>query len=117
MQFDARNPDVEFVQCAVCENGITGGRWFARIAHDEWTVALCCPLCLPGSVREKPEALHEADRDSRKKSPCLTRRIITPDEDFAILSSRVEGFLLSRLRNSVEWGYVTREIDIRLERV
>jgi hypothetical protein len=46
MQFDARNPDVEFVQCAVCENGITGGRWFARVAHDEWTVALCCPLCL-----------------------------------------------------------------------
>ena len=46
MQFDAHSPDVEFVQCAVCENGITGGRWFARVAHGEWMVALCCPLCL-----------------------------------------------------------------------
>jgi hypothetical protein len=50
MQFDARNPEVEFVQCAVCENGITGGRWFARVAHGEWMVALCCPLCF-GSDR------------------------------------------------------------------
>lgn len=46
MQFDARNPDVEFVQCAVCDNGIKGGRWFARIAQGERMVALCCPLCL-----------------------------------------------------------------------
>jgi hypothetical protein len=46
MQFDAHNPEIEFVQCAVCENGITGGRWFARIAHGEMMIALCCPLCL-----------------------------------------------------------------------
>jgi hypothetical protein len=46
MQFDAYNPEVEFVQCAVCENGITGGRWFARVAQGELMVALCCPLCL-----------------------------------------------------------------------
>jgi hypothetical protein len=46
MQFDAKNPDVGFVQCAVCENGITGGRWFARVGHGEFMVALCCPLCL-----------------------------------------------------------------------
>jgi hypothetical protein len=43
--FDASNPDCEFVQCAVCENLIKGGKWFARIQHGKWTVALCCPLC------------------------------------------------------------------------
>jgi hypothetical protein len=46
MNFDARDGDCGYVQCAVCENAITGGRWFARIAHGEWMVALCCPLCL-----------------------------------------------------------------------
>jgi len=30
---------------AVCEQGITGGKWFARIAHGDFMVALCCPLC------------------------------------------------------------------------
>jgi hypothetical protein len=45
MNFDASNPDAEFVQCAVCEKAITGGKWFSRIAHGSWTVALCCPLC------------------------------------------------------------------------
>ena len=43
--FDASEMDTAFVQCAVCEKGITGGNWFARIAHDEKIVALCCPLC------------------------------------------------------------------------
>ena len=44
-QFDANNDEVEFVQCAVCEKGITSGKWFARIRNGEWMVALCCPLC------------------------------------------------------------------------
>lgn len=44
-QFNASDMDVAFVQCAVCEKGITGGNWFARIRHDAWIVALCCPLC------------------------------------------------------------------------
>jgi len=44
-QFDASDIDVGYVQCVVCENGIKGGKWFARIKHGEWMVALCCPLC------------------------------------------------------------------------
>lgn len=44
-QFDASDGDCNSVQCAVCEKVITGGKWFARIRHDQWTVALCCPLC------------------------------------------------------------------------
>jgi hypothetical protein len=43
--FDASNLDCEYVQCAVSEKGITGGKWFARIKQGEWMVALCCPLC------------------------------------------------------------------------
>ena len=42
---DASNPDHVFVQCAVCENVIKGGKWFTRIKHGEWMVALGCPLC------------------------------------------------------------------------
>ncbi|HXG49347.1 MAG TPA: hypothetical protein VNO52_17110 [Methylomirabilota bacterium] len=44
-QFDANDPDVESVQCAVCEQWIRGGKWFARMACGPRTVALCCPLC------------------------------------------------------------------------
>jgi hypothetical protein len=44
-QFDAANDEIEFVQCAVCEKVITGGKWFARIRNGQWMVALCCPLC------------------------------------------------------------------------
>lgn len=43
--YDASDPDTLSVHCAVCENLITNCRWFARIRHEEWTVALCCPLC------------------------------------------------------------------------
>jgi hypothetical protein len=43
--FDASNLDCASVQCAVCEREIIGGKWFARIKHGEWMVALCCPLC------------------------------------------------------------------------
>lgn len=46
MNFDAANLDCPIVQCAVCEKGITGGNWFARIKHGTWIVALCCPLCV-----------------------------------------------------------------------
>jgi hypothetical protein len=45
MNFDASNLDAEYVQCAVCEKAISGGKWFARIAHGDFMVALCCPLC------------------------------------------------------------------------
>ncbi len=45
MNFDASNMDIEYVQCAVCEKEIRGGKWFARIRHGDWMVALCCPLC------------------------------------------------------------------------
>ena len=44
--FDASDPDVECVQCAVCEKEIKGGDWTARIEHEAWMVALCCPVCL-----------------------------------------------------------------------
>lgn len=44
-QFDASNPDCGYVQCAVCDNAIQGGRWYARIRHEERMLALCCPLC------------------------------------------------------------------------
>ena len=43
--FDAADENAEYVQCAVCEKVIKGGKWFARIRHGEWMVALCCPLC------------------------------------------------------------------------
>ena len=43
--YDASNLDCEYVQCVVFENAIKGGKWFARIKHDGWMVALCCPLC------------------------------------------------------------------------
>lgn len=45
MNFDASNMDCEFVQCAVCEKEIRGGKWSARIRHGGRMVALCCPLC------------------------------------------------------------------------
>lgn len=54
-QFDASNMDCEYVQCAVCEKNITGGKWFARIKHGEWMVALCCPLCTE-AFESKPHA-------------------------------------------------------------
>jgi hypothetical protein len=62
-QFDASNLDCEYVQCAVCEKVITGGKWFARLKHGDWMVALCCPLCtevfqgketMVGAVRFEP---------------------------------------------------------------
>lgn len=54
-QFDASNIDCEYVQCAVCEKTIMGGKWFARIKHGEWIVALCCPLCTE-AFESKPHA-------------------------------------------------------------
>jgi hypothetical protein len=43
--YDASNPDTGPVRCAVCDNAIRAGRWFARIQHEGIVVALCCPLC------------------------------------------------------------------------
>jgi len=54
-QYDATNPDCDYVQCAVCEKVITGGKWFARIEQGELTVALCCPLCTE-AFETKPHA-------------------------------------------------------------
>jgi len=42
---DFRGTSSSYVQCVVCENAIKGGKWFARIKHGDWMVALCCPLC------------------------------------------------------------------------
>jgi hypothetical protein len=44
-RFDASDIDAAFVQCAVCEKAITGGKWFARMAYGPRMFALCCPLC------------------------------------------------------------------------
>jgi hypothetical protein len=54
-RFDASSVENEHVQCAVCEKVITGGKWFARIRHDRWMVALCCPLCTE-AFTSKPHA-------------------------------------------------------------
>jgi hypothetical protein len=43
--FDASDDSAASVLCIVCENRITGGRWFARINSGGRLVALCCPLC------------------------------------------------------------------------
>jgi len=73
-QFDASKGDCEYVQCAVCEKVITGGRWFARIKHGEWMVALCCPLCTE-AFESKPHAYVrrietvEFMRQSQRNSP------------------------------------------------
>ncbi|MBK7997449.1 MAG: hypothetical protein IPK15_01620 [Verrucomicrobia bacterium] len=73
-QFDASNADCEYVQCAVCEKAITGGKWFARIKHGEWMVALCCPLCTE-AFESKPRAYVrrietlQFMRDTQSQSP------------------------------------------------
>lgn len=73
-QFDASNPDCEYVQCVVCEKIITGGKWFARIKHGEWMVALCCPLCTeafeskPLAYVRRIETL-QLMRDTQSQSP------------------------------------------------
>lgn len=73
-QFDASDGDCEYVQCAVCEKVITGGKWFARIKHGEWMVALCCPLCTE-AFESKPHAYVrrietlELMRQSQSNSP------------------------------------------------
>jgi hypothetical protein len=72
--FDASQLDCEYVQCAVCEKVITGGKWFARIKHGERMVALCCPLCTdtfeanPHAYVRRIETL-EFMRQSRQNSP------------------------------------------------
>ncbi len=53
MNYNANDPNTEFVLCAVCDNGIHGRHWFARVKHGGVTVALCCPLCL-GAFKANP---------------------------------------------------------------
>jgi len=75
--FDASDPLCDNVQCAVCEKVITGGRWFARINHGKWMIALCCPLCTetferhPHSYVRRIETLEymRSLRESRPESP------------------------------------------------
>ncbi|MBN9688660.1 MAG: hypothetical protein J0M24_00345 [Verrucomicrobia bacterium] len=73
-QFDASNANCEYVQCAVCEKTITGGKWFARLKHGEFMVALCCPLCTeafeskPGAYVRRIETL-QFIRDAQSQSP------------------------------------------------
>lgn len=54
-QYDANNMDCNYVQCAVCDNDIRGGRWYARVRHEELMLALCCPLCME-VFQTKPDA-------------------------------------------------------------
>ena len=49
--FDASDESASSVLCAVCEQSILGGRWFARIHSGGRLVALCCPLCEDTFVR------------------------------------------------------------------
>ena len=44
-KYDATDDMVEWVNCAVCDNEIRGGKWFSRINVGEYMTALCCPLC------------------------------------------------------------------------
>ena len=73
-QFDASNLDCAYVQCAVCEKVITGGKWFARIKNGERMVALCCPLCTetfetnPHTYVRRMETL-EYMRETRQNLP------------------------------------------------
>ena len=50
--YDASNFDCDYVQCAVCENVIKGGKWFARIKH-----GACFPLHSAGGSRDNSIAL------------------------------------------------------------
>lgn len=43
--FDASNPRTGRVLCIVCEKTTSSERWHARLAHGDWIVAVCCPLC------------------------------------------------------------------------
>ena len=69
--FDASNDEVEFVQCAVCEKVITGGKWCARIRSGQWIVALCCPLCTETFHRNpKPYIRRIETYDLMRSSGC-----------------------------------------------
>ena len=37
--------DCDCSHCAVCRRTIASGKWFARIDHGGWLLALCSPLC------------------------------------------------------------------------
>jgi hypothetical protein len=107
------------------------GRPFATLAalipiqkSDAW-------WCLPQDERRKIfEEQSDHIRIGMMFLPAIARRLhhcrdLGPNEPFDFLTwfeysvADAVAFddLLSRLRKTVEWGYVTREIDIRLERV
>jgi hypothetical protein len=76
--YDASDMDCQYVQCAVCDKAISGGKWFARISHGDFMVALCCPLCveffetnpLPYTRRiETQKLLHSADSILKQEVP------------------------------------------------
>lgn len=71
-QFDASDIDVGYVQCVVFENVIKGGKWFARIKHGEWMVALCCPLCTETFERSP----HAYIRGALRHSPGYGRKTL-----------------------------------------
>jgi hypothetical protein len=57
--FDAGNMEADFVQCAVCEKAITGGKWYARISSGEWVLTLNPDvLLLPNFIQALVDAGH-----------------------------------------------------------
>lgn len=56
--FDAAGPDTAFVQCAVCEKAITGGRWFVSESHTVNGLSrYVAPLC--GNLRADPPPIFD----------------------------------------------------------
>ena len=80
-QFDASDIEVGFVQCAVCEKAITGGKWFARIKHGEWMVALCCPLCTETFERSPHAYIRRIETLAWMQSHSAARRPDSPLND------------------------------------
>ena len=74
-QFDASDGACNYVQCAVCEKVITGGKWSARIKHGDLMVALCCPLCTD-AFESKPHAYIR-----RIESLAYMRSLRDPEQD------------------------------------
>ena len=67
--YDASNLDCEYVQCVVFENAIKGGKWFARIKHGDWMVALCCPLCTETSQRSPHAYIRHLETLAQFRNP------------------------------------------------
>lgn len=72
--FDASDPDIESVLCAVCDRTIIGGQWAGRFKQEEWMVALCCPSCLEAFTHNP---LHYVRLIEKRLA---TRRFSHPDQ-------------------------------------